>query len=229
MPIYPFERMVYPRRYPSPFVKGRGIRGTGGIGDSIERSEGEKIEGGGTGRKRTRKNGSGTSTVTDIYGPTKGPYVGPAHYIRLQQQEQRQSTGAQAPLYPTPAVPMIQQSQIPPQPTVQEDRSILQAAGGPAMAVHAHFDKMPPETSVYQSAFSAMMLINTLQPSVLNEIRRPMKYSGSRLYLSTSQENRVQVIVWRICTSWLASGSRLLGAGKRMSSGRSMKLRLHLL
>lgn len=147
MPVYPFERMVYPRRYPSPFVKGRSIRGPGGIGDSIERGEGEKIEGGGTGRKRTRKNGSGTSTVTDIYGPTKGPYVGPAHYIRLQQQEQRQSAGMQAQPYPTPAAPTMQQPQVPLQPPVQEDRSILQAAGGPAMAVHAHFDKMPPETS----------------------------------------------------------------------------------
>ncbi|TDL22417.1 hypothetical protein BD410DRAFT_821293 [Rickenella mellea] len=104
MPIYPFEKMVFPRRFPSPFVlapgsgsvgvgaggdgrtRGRGsAKFPGGIGDSVERAEGEKIEGGGTGRKRPRRNAPGTPGTstprngrTDEVGPSKGLYVGTA-------------------------------------------------------------------------------------------------------------------------------------------------------
>jgi chromatin structure-remodeling complex subunit RSC1/2 len=144
MPIYPFERLVYPRRFPSPFVKGRGIKGPGGIGDSVERGEGEKIEGGGTGRKRARKGGSGSSTVTDTYGPSKGLYVGSAQYAPQNTQPAAS---------PSTQYQYLQQSNIQPQPhypqygQVQpvEDRSIVQAAGGMAMAGSPDFKKLPPE------------------------------------------------------------------------------------
>ena len=55
MPIYPFERSVFPRRYASPFVTGEPIKAPGGIGDALERADGEKLEGGGIGRKRAKK------------------------------------------------------------------------------------------------------------------------------------------------------------------------------
>ena len=41
MPIYPFERMVFPRRFVSPFLtklKGSKLRFPGGIGESVERA-----------------------------------------------------------------------------------------------------------------------------------------------------------------------------------------------
>jgi chromatin structure-remodeling complex subunit RSC1/2 len=148
MPLYPFERMVYPHRNSSPFVRVKGIKGTGFLGDSVERGEGEKIEGGGTGRKRARKGGSGTSSLTDSYGPTKGLYIGSAQYAppsesRPQQQvipaqytQQQQVQQANFAHY----------AQVPPVP-VFEDRSILQAAGGSAIAGTPYFEKLPTEIS----------------------------------------------------------------------------------
>jgi chromatin structure-remodeling complex subunit RSC1/2 len=127
MPIYPFERMVFPRRFGSPFLKGSRVRGPGGIGESVDRAEGERIEGGGTGRKRSRKPGA----LTDISGPSKGLYVGvgptalpgtatqPAAYIP-------QAAGAQP---------------------RTEDRSIVTAAGGIAvLGNNASMEKLPAET-----------------------------------------------------------------------------------
>lgn len=81
MPIYPFERNVFPRRFPSPFLSGKIIKAPGGIGDVVERAEGEKIEGGGTGRKRPKRTAAATATAirfeqTDRSGPSKGLYVG---------------------------------------------------------------------------------------------------------------------------------------------------------
>ncbi|THG96542.1 hypothetical protein EW026_g5306 [Hermanssonia centrifuga] len=83
MPIYPFERPVFPRRFASPFISGKPIKAPGGIGDVIEKAEGEKIEGGGIGRKRPRKNAAGPpapsrSEVTDRVGQSKG-FLRPKH------------------------------------------------------------------------------------------------------------------------------------------------------
>ncbi len=130
MPIYPFERMVFPRRFGSPFLKGSRIRGPGGIGESVDRAEGERIEGGGTGRKRTRKAGA----PTDISGPSKGLYVG---------------------VGPTSVPGATPQAAVyPPQPaSVQprtEDRSIVTAAGGAAaLGNNASMEKLPAETGTY--------------------------------------------------------------------------------
>ncbi|KAH9060710.1 hypothetical protein EDB87DRAFT_1613452 [Lactarius vividus] len=128
MPIYPFERMVFPRRFGSPFLKGSRVRGPGGIGESIDRAEGERIEGGGTGRKRTRKAGA----PTDISGPSKGLYVG---------------VGPASVPGATP-----QAAVYPPQPaSVQprtEDRSIVTAAGGAAvLGNNANMEKLSADTA----------------------------------------------------------------------------------
>ena len=50
MPIYPFERTVFPRRFGSPFFGKGAVKGPGGIGHSVERVEGEKAEGGREGK-----------------------------------------------------------------------------------------------------------------------------------------------------------------------------------
>jgi len=131
MPIYPFERMVFPRRFGSPFLKGTRIRGPGGIGESIDRAEGERIEGGGTGRKRTRKPGA----PTDISGPSKGLYVGlgPASVP---------GATAQPVVYTTPqAAGGLPRT---------EDRSVVTAAGGAAvLGTNADMDKLSAETGTY--------------------------------------------------------------------------------
>ncbi|KAF8525251.1 hypothetical protein BU17DRAFT_42281 [Hysterangium stoloniferum] len=137
MPIYPFERIVYPKRYPSPFVSGM-ISGPGGIGDSIERAEGEKIEGGGTGRKRPRRTAAGQAT--DQAGPRYGTFVGTPTPIP-DVVGNLESTSVL-----TPPVQMSQQKKI-------EDRSIKTALGGASASIEVlpgetvkHFDR-DPETS----------------------------------------------------------------------------------
>ncbi|KAI0932780.1 hypothetical protein AcV5_004095 [Taiwanofungus camphoratus] len=148
MPIYPFERMIFPRRFASPFVAGKNVKGPGGIGDVIEKAEGERIEGGGTGRKRPRRNatGAGTSTQsrsehTDRSGPSKGLYVGPP-------------TGAQ----PTATsssyqyAPPTQIQHIRPQSTQLQgsgDRTIITAAGGANLNNNFMTEKLPAETAKY--------------------------------------------------------------------------------
>ncbi|GBE78547.1 hypothetical protein SCP_0114360 [Sparassis crispa] len=134
MPIYPFERTVFPRRFASPFVSGKNVKGPGGIGDVIERVEGEKIEGGGTGRKRPRRAaaattaGSSRTEHTDRVGPSKGLYVGastgaPAAQVPYQY--------AQTTQYPRP-----------------HDRTVVTAAGGLAnLGGNISTERLPPETA----------------------------------------------------------------------------------
>jgi chromatin structure-remodeling complex subunit RSC1/2 len=131
MPIYPFERMVFPRRFGSPFLKGTRVRGPGGIGESIDRAEGERIEGGGTGRKRTRKPGA----PTDISGPSKGLFVGagPATVPGATPQPVVYTTAQQANGQPR-----------------TEDRSVVTAAGGAAvLGTNADMEKLSGETGTY--------------------------------------------------------------------------------
>ncbi|KAI0307427.1 hypothetical protein B0F90DRAFT_1673495 [Multifurca ochricompacta] len=128
MPIYPFERMVFPRRFGSPFLKGSRIRGPGGIGESADKAEGERIEGGGTGRKRSRK----PVAPTDISGPSKGLYVGvgPANVPGTTPQP------AAYPPQPAGAQPRT------------EDKSIITAAGGATvLGSNASMEKLPAETA----------------------------------------------------------------------------------
>lgn len=140
MPIYPFERPVFPRRFASPFVNGKPLPGrvAGGIGDAIERPEGERLEGGGIGRKRARKNASaaaGRVDMTDRVGQSKGLYVGPP----IQGQ---QTLLTPAP-HPHQAYPQ-QYARVPQRPVV--DRSILTAAGGAALGTNGLTERLPPET-----------------------------------------------------------------------------------
>ena len=113
-----------------------GITGPGWIGDSIERAEGEKIEGGGTGRKRARKTTQGQAT--DHAGPRYGTYVGtPSATVPSGRAG---STGASQPAHqPQPPVHL-------PQKRV-EDRSIGTAAGGLAnLQSNAVVEVLPAET-----------------------------------------------------------------------------------
>ncbi|KAI0697178.1 hypothetical protein BC835DRAFT_1270780 [Cytidiella melzeri] len=143
MPIYPFERSVYPKRYASPFIVGEPIKAPGGIGDVLERGEGEKHEGGGIGRKRTRRQPAGPGAIPgrndliDRLGQSRGLYVGP----------------------PIPGVSIPSTSEIVPsfaqyeppmeaQPRNDVDRSIITASGGAAkLGGHIVFERLPSETA----------------------------------------------------------------------------------
>jgi chromatin structure-remodeling complex subunit RSC1/2 len=141
MPIYLFERSVYPKRHASPFVSSDSIKGPGGIGDALERGEGERHEGGGIGRKR-RKMVSGPGSYsnkndfTDRLGQTRGLYVGP----------------------PIPGAPPPIASQLVPSFTQYEppsfgparnevDRSIVTTSGGASsLGGQVVADRLPSET-----------------------------------------------------------------------------------
>jgi chromatin structure-remodeling complex subunit RSC1/2 len=180
MPIFPFERHVYPCRFPSPFVKGRGVKGPGSIGDSVERGEGEKIEGGGTGRKRTRKGGSGTSTITDTYGPNKGLYVGSPQYAPKHPQSAPASTQYQYAQQSAPQQhhPSYGHQAAPPPP---EDRSIVHAAGGTSMAGTPDLKKLPSEmgTSCLQNVFCLLVAESCTQSNISTVMGRRTSSCGS--------------------------------------------------
>ncbi|CAL1696787.1 unnamed protein product [Somion occarium] len=162
MPIYPFERIVFPRRFPSPFVGvGPGKEALlnelregkipGGIiaGSVVEKGEGERVEGGGTGRKRPKRHAGTPSAIpqtvistssrhtdaTDRFGPSKGLYVG------------QPSQTAQLTL--TPATTQQTTSQSAYQYTTQmqtaTDRSLMTGAG--LVGSNVVTEKLPPETT----------------------------------------------------------------------------------
>jgi len=140
MPIYPFERLVFPYRYPSPFMSGKPLYGKppGGIGDAIERAEGEKIEGGGTGRKRPKRGVTAAATPsrsdqTDRAGPSKGMFVGSTPQV---------PGAAAASAYPGPSQP--------PQPVHSGndmDRSLVTAAGVANLGSSVVLERLPSETA----------------------------------------------------------------------------------
>jgi chromatin structure-remodeling complex subunit RSC1/2 len=153
MPIYPFETNIFPRRFPSPFLSG--IRGTGGIGESVEKAEGDKVEGGGTGRKKTRKSGNaGTTSQTDYFGPSKGVYVGPPQTVPAYALPANNAvvTNSLQPyhLQPTNIYPPQNRSASA-QPKLTEDRSVLTAAGGLAVlgAQNVLTERLSPETGEF--------------------------------------------------------------------------------
>ncbi|KAH8111512.1 hypothetical protein DFH11DRAFT_1613715 [Phellopilus nigrolimitatus] len=142
MRIYEFERAVVPRRVPSPFVTGSNVKGRrggrlpGGIGDAVERADGEKIEGGGTGRKRVRK----TNTV-GAPGPGPVRLPGPGG-VSLQTQPGYGNPTSYPPYGTQPLPPTAT-----PAPRRAEDRTMIAAAGGASVLANAFVEKLPPETA----------------------------------------------------------------------------------
>ncbi|KZS91702.1 hypothetical protein SISNIDRAFT_413701 [Sistotremastrum niveocremeum HHB9708] len=138
MPTYPFERTVYPTRHSSPFLKG--IKGPGGLGDSVERADGEKIEGGGTGRKRLRRPAEKLSSTTAV-GQTRGLFAG-------SYEATASTSNATSSHYPSyndkPPYPSTSSSHK----KTEEDRSVVTAAGGVAsLQGTASIQKLPAETA----------------------------------------------------------------------------------
>lgn len=125
MPIYPFERTVYPRRVRSPFLSGRGApKGPGGIiqGDPVAEEEGPDGP-----RKRPRKNTLGDGLLGRGTGHTQ---LQPQPLTHSPQQTPTVNT--QSPRNSGP------------------DRSVITAAGGVAvLGSNAQVEKLPSETSVF--------------------------------------------------------------------------------
>jgi len=123
MPIYPFERIVYPVRLPSPFVGRGGLKGkeTGGLvaGEAAEPPiASEDIHE----QPRRSSRTKGTTGVTPS-NPTTQPFYQ---------------------LAPHPQQP--QYAHVP--RTHGPDRSVITAAGGmAALGVGAIVEKLPPETA----------------------------------------------------------------------------------
>lgn len=126
MQIYPFERTVYPKRYPSPFLltKGSRVKGPGGMVE--EGISAKKVSGG------------------NDSGPSRGQYVGPATMKTTTTQSIPPASTAPAPQQQQQQQPqqlqLVHQSVRPAGP----DRSVITAAGGPA---NTQVEKLPPETS----------------------------------------------------------------------------------
>ena len=121
MPIYAFEKIVYPVRMPSPFLaKGKGqVKGTGGIIAHSDVPEGP-FE---SDLKKRAAMSASTSALTPRVAASTAP-----------------SGSGHAPL---PTVPQFQ-PQIPQRiPGIGSDKSILSAAG---VSTSAHIEKISPET-----------------------------------------------------------------------------------
>ncbi|EJD04577.1 uncharacterized protein FOMMEDRAFT_167736 [Fomitiporia mediterranea MF3/22] len=154
MHIYEFERPVAPRRLGSPFlpqsnVKGRrGGRLPGGIGDAVERADGEKIEGGGTGRKRPRK--SGVISAAPGPGPSR---IAQASISTTAQQGAHASYTQQMPSHTTYNAPQqaaaASTTATPAPRPAPKDRGVITAAGGPSILPNAFTAKLPAETARY--------------------------------------------------------------------------------
>lgn len=122
MPIYAFEKIVYPVRMPSPFLaKGKGqVKGTGGIIAHSDVPEGP-FE---SDLKKRAAMSASTSALTPRVAASSVP-----------------SGSAQA----LSAVPQFQ-PQVPQRiPGVGSDKSILSAAG---VSTSAHIEKISPETGM---------------------------------------------------------------------------------
>lgn len=173
-PIYPFERPVFPRRYASPFIGDKPIKAPGGIGDVIERAEGEKLEGGGIGRKRTKKNTPNgiavmsRSELTDRVGQSRGLYVGPplqasapnAYQYQLQQQYSQ-----------TPA----------PQNEAIADRTLMTAAGGVAgLGINVAVERLPAETGMSLCFRKLSLVLTRSQQNISTGTQKRTKYCGLR-------------------------------------------------
>ncbi|KAG6885504.1 hypothetical protein C0993_000754 [Termitomyces sp. T159_Od127] len=159
MPIYPFERLVSPSQFPSPF-DGRGAKGPGGLvaTETAEHIAADK-------QTETLTNGRNLrarkSATDDHTGSTKG-------YASGNSQNTLPSTG----------LPHLQSTPLsrPPGP----DRSVLNAAG--ALAVGAHTEKLPAETAKH---FDRDPVTNEVLwfPAPPVDIARPTKSKYSLTYL----------------------------------------------
>lgn len=120
MPIYLFERTVFPGKFPSPFLGPKALRGPGGIDENVgkeQEGEKEKEKEGGSPKKRLIKREA--NSKTPIAGGTSMPHQY-ASSSYLQHHPIAQSRAQADPV----------------------DRSVITAAGG---LNNVHVEKLTPE------------------------------------------------------------------------------------
>ncbi|EJF58495.1 hypothetical protein DICSQDRAFT_90751 [Dichomitus squalens LYAD-421 SS1] len=140
MQIYPFERPVFPRRHPSPFLSGAKIVAPGGVLDAnANAAPGEKVE-----PEKPESGGAGPGTRTRTR-PKR------ATVQKAEAEKAAASRGVSAtPMQPSTSLSYQQQTQPPYVQTYppREDRSIVAAAGGLAvLGSNAAIEELPPETA----------------------------------------------------------------------------------
>lgn len=147
MPIYPFERMVYPVRVPSPFlVKGAGGASAGGKtkgpGGIIQTPHGEVEDDGG--RKKGRNEAaSGVASVAS----GSGMRATPSAYTPLATPTYSTSYLNQSTMYTQQY--HYQQQQQANQRSAGPDRSVVTAAGGlVAIGGTTQVEKLPQDTGM---------------------------------------------------------------------------------
>ncbi|KAL0573841.1 hypothetical protein V5O48_008105 [Marasmius crinis-equi] len=134
MPIYPFERTVYPRRLASPFLPamGKGMKGPGGLLD-LPAEDAEVVDPSG---KRTRRPLGDAGHSKPLNLSTNQPVV-PA---TTQQYVQQPLVNQTAQYYQPPKLPPTNSKPV-------VDRTVLTAAGGSALGNNVNTKKLPSETT----------------------------------------------------------------------------------
>jgi len=169
MPIYGFERIVFPRRNASPFLSGGGKAAVKGPGGLLDEPVGDENEGG---KSRSRR-GGGVNAGDP--GPSKGLFVGNATHNTNGQSGYGYSgfgvtgTGVTSTL-PTghgaatgygqtgyTGYGYATQQQPSKKPTV--DRTVLTAAGGAGLGSNAQIEKLSSELSEYLDPIALMGLL----------------------------------------------------------------------
>ena len=149
MPIYPFEKIIWPKKVGSPFLVGRGgtVKGVKGPGGIVNVPVGNNVDGGGDGdnaRKKRRSDGNPGRTQQQQQQPPPAPPSTTTGIATLQTTHAVQS-------HQNPYQPYLQQQQLINQPqgstTLGPDRSIITAAGGiAAIGGPSQVEKLPPDT-----------------------------------------------------------------------------------
>ncbi|KAF8122454.1 hypothetical protein EV363DRAFT_1182570 [Boletus edulis] len=175
MPIYGFERVVYPSKVKSPFVVGPGggapvVKGPGGIGEPLEKPEGDKVEGG-TGRKRTRRH---PGTATGETGVTKTTTAGAVAAQAPKAYAAATATGGGAAGSGD-----------------TKDRSMLTAAG--TLSVPPIVDKLPAETTVHFDRSPETNEVLWFAAPPMNMVRPPpVKHSMTYLAFLAGKRKEVE-------------------------------------
>ncbi|KAJ8088817.1 hypothetical protein PM082_014063 [Marasmius tenuissimus] len=133
MPIYPFERAVYPSRLASPFLSpGKGSKGPGGLLE-LPADPGEAETGDSSGKRSRRPLGdTGHSKALNLSAQPVAPATA-QHYVQPVFNQTAQYNQPPKPP-PTNSKPAI-------------DRTVLTAAGGSALGNNVSVKKLPPETT----------------------------------------------------------------------------------
>jgi chromatin structure-remodeling complex subunit RSC1/2 len=179
MPIYPFEKVIWPRKVGSPFLVGRGgaMKGVKGPGGIVNVPVGNGVDGGGDGdntRKKTRSDGNPGKTQQQQQQQQQQPPPPPSATTPVMATLQTVHAAQLQNPYQHIQQPYVQQQQIVNQPQTQRsttlgpDRSIITAAGGIAtIGGPSQAEKLPADTGkfsyrVFLSVFCTCSLLSSV-------------------------------------------------------------------